>query len=106
MNDLAGLFLIAAPFVGHGGWPSEDIAPMDDIGARLPTALPIHLYHGRDDQTAPLAHVSLYVKAIPQAVIHRLDGRDHQLDNDLSEVAEDIRRIGWANSSAMPAVRL
>jgi predicted alpha/beta hydrolase family esterase len=90
----AGLFLIAAPFVGQGGWPSEDIAPMDDIGARLPTSLPIHLYHGRDDQTVPVAHVSLYAQAIPRAVIRRLKGRDHQLDNDLSEVAEDIQRLG------------
>ncbi len=90
----AGLFLIAAPFVGQGGWTSEDIAPMDDIGARLPTNLPIYLHYGRDDQTVPLAHVSSYAQAVPRAVIHRLKGRDHQLNNDLPEVTEDIRRLG------------
>jgi hypothetical protein len=36
----------------------------------------------------------LYAQAIPRAVIRRLKGRDHQLDNDLSEVAEDIQRLG------------
>jgi hypothetical protein len=27
---------------------------------------------------------------IPQAQVHRLPGRDHQLNNDLSEVAEAV----------------
>jgi len=46
--------------------------------------------------TAPVAHVDLYAKAIPQAVVRRLRGRDHQLNNDMSEVAADIRclRLG------------
>ena len=36
-NDAApsGIFLIAAPFVGKGGWSSEDILPMSDLGSRL-----------------------------------------------------------------------
>jgi predicted alpha/beta hydrolase family esterase len=91
---LGGIFLLAAPFVGEGGWPSEDITPMADLGQRLPTPTPIHLYHGTDDQTAPLEHLGLYAGAIPQAVVHRLAGRDHQLNNDMSEVAADIRRLG------------
>lgn len=33
---IAGLFLIAAPFVGEGGWRGEDFAPVKDLGARLP----------------------------------------------------------------------
>jgi hypothetical protein len=35
-----------------------------------------------------------FAKLIPQAVVRRLTGRDHQLDNDMSEVAADIRRLG------------
>src|SRR5215216_2594264 len=27
----SGIFLIAAAFVGNGGWPSEDIKPMSDL---------------------------------------------------------------------------
>src|SRR5205809_7140428 len=56
-RKLAGVFLIAAPFVGAGGWPSEDIKPTADLGARLPPKTPIHLYHGSKDDTAPFAHV-------------------------------------------------
>jgi predicted alpha/beta hydrolase family esterase len=91
--ELRGVFLIAAPFVGKGGWPSEDIEPMSDLGPRLPEQVPIYLYHGIEDETAPLEHVGLYAKAIPQAVVRRLHGRDHQLNDDLSEVAADIRRL-------------
>jgi predicted alpha/beta hydrolase family esterase len=93
-RKLAGVFLISAPFVGPGGWPSEDIKPSGDLGARLPQALPIYLYHGSEDDTAPFAHVDLYKKAIPHARVRKLEGRDHQLNDDLSEVAADIRRIG------------
>ncbi|MFJ6200041.1 hypothetical protein [Micromonospora sp. NPDC092111] len=31
-------------------------------------------------------------RVIPQAHLHRLPGRDHQLNDDLSEVAKVIRR--------------
>ena len=31
----SGIFLIAAPFVGRGGWSSEDIEPISDLGARF-----------------------------------------------------------------------
>jgi predicted alpha/beta hydrolase family esterase len=89
-RKLAGVFLISAPFVGPGGWPSEDIEPSQDLGARLPHATPIYLYHGSEDETAPCAHVDLYKQSIPQAHVRKLDGRDHQLNDDLSEVAADI----------------
>ena len=90
-RKLAGVFLIAAPFVGAGGWPSEDIEPTADLGARLPPKTPIHLYHGSDDDTAPLAHVDLYAGAIRGAIVHRLHGRNHQLNDDLAEVAAGVR---------------
>ena len=89
----AGIFLIAAPFVGDGGWQSEDIEPLSDLGGRLSDQTPIYLYHGSKDETAPFGHVHLYAQTIPQAVVRRLSGRDHQLNNDMSEVAADIRRL-------------
>jgi len=92
-RKLAGIFLIAAPFVGAGGWPSEDIQPTADLGARLPSKTPIHLYHGSKDDIVPLAHLDLYAAAIPGAAVHRLEGRDHALNNDLAEVAAVIRAL-------------
>ena len=90
---LSGIFLLAAPFVGEGGWPSEDIKPMSDLGKSLPAQTPVYAYHGSEDETVPFEHVGLYARAIPHAVVRRLTGRDHQLNNDLSEVAADIRRL-------------
>ena len=90
---LGGLFLIAAPFIGEGGWTSEAFEPRADLAARLPAGLPIFLYHGRDDEIVPLAHVDLYAKAIPGSRVRHLGGRDHQLGNDLAVVADDIRNL-------------
>jgi predicted alpha/beta hydrolase family esterase len=91
-KKLAGVFLIAAPFVGAGGWPSDDISTAN-LGARLPPETPIYLYHGRTDDTVPSAHVELYEAAILGAVVRRLPDRNHQLNDDLTEVAADIRAL-------------
>jgi len=93
-RKLGGVFLISAPFVGPGGWSSEDLKPPLDLGARLHQTTPVYLYHGSEDETAPIAHLGLYKKVLPQAHVRRLEGRDHQLNEDLSEVARDIRALG------------
>lgn len=84
---------IAAPFIGPGGWESDEIVPPADLAARLPSDVPILLYHGDADVTVPVSHVELYARAIPRARVRRLAGRDHQLDDRLSEVAADIRAL-------------
>jgi predicted alpha/beta hydrolase family esterase len=91
--QLGAICLIAAPFVGPGGWPSDDIEPRADLADRLPGGVPIFFYHGRDDAVVPLSHVDLYARAVPHATVRRLAGRDHQLDNRLSDVAADIHRL-------------
>lgn len=88
-----GIFLVAAPFVGAGGWPSEEIVPKKGMGALLPPNTPVYLYHGTADDIAPVSHVDLYAQAIPQAIVHRLIGRNHQLDDSLAEIAADIRAL-------------
>ena len=88
---LAAVVLIAAPFVGAGGWPADEFELSSDLGARLPRGLAVHVVHGLDDETVPPAHADLYARAIPQAQLHLLPGRDHQMGDDLREVAELIR---------------
>jgi predicted alpha/beta hydrolase family esterase len=90
----AAVFLIAAPYVGQDGWPSNDIAAMTDLGSRLPKGLPIYLYHGDADESVPFAHLGLHAKAIPHAAVRPLKGRDHQINDNMSEVARDIKRLG------------
>jgi len=93
-RGLGAIVLIAAPFVGEGGWPSDEFELTGELGARLPSGVPVYVFHGLQDETVPPSHAGLYARAIPQAQVHRLPGRDHQLNNDLSEVAEAIRLSG------------
>jgi predicted alpha/beta hydrolase family esterase len=90
---LAAIVLLAAPFVGDGGWPGDEFEVPSDVGGRLPHGVPVHLFHGLDDAEVPPAHADLYARAIPQAEVNRLRERDHQLGNDLIEVAAVIRTL-------------
>ncbi|MER6784840.1 alpha/beta fold hydrolase [Streptomyces sp. NPDC000658] len=96
---LAAIVLVAAPFVGRGGWPADEFELPADLGARLPRGARVHVFHGLADEVAPPSHADLYARAIPRAQVHRLPGRDHQLNDDLSEVAEAIGSDG----SSVPA---
>jgi predicted alpha/beta hydrolase family esterase len=91
--DLAAIVLIAAPFVGPGGWESQDVPAHSNLVARLPLDVQVLLYHGDQDATAPITHLELYANALPHAQVRRLAGRDHQLNNDLTEVANDLREL-------------
>jgi predicted alpha/beta hydrolase family esterase len=91
MVALDAIVLIAAPFIGEGGWDIEEIKPRSDLAERLPVGVPVHLFHGESDDEVPIAHVELYAKRIPRAQVHRLAGRDHQLNDDLTDVARVLR---------------
>ena len=90
---LAAVVLIAAPFIGEGGWESDAAERSADVAARLPSSVPVFLYQGEDDAIVPVAHVERYAEAMARAHVRRLPGRDHQLNDDLSEVASDIRAL-------------
>jgi uncharacterized protein len=92
-KPVEGLFLIAAPFVGTEGWQVEEDALPEDFASKLPEGLPVFLYHSRDDEWVPFAHLALYAEKLPQATVHEFDGRGHQFDGDLSEVARDIKEL-------------
>jgi predicted alpha/beta hydrolase family esterase len=92
-REFGAIFLIAAPFVGEGGWQSDDLNPPRDLGGKLPKGVPIYLYHGLADDTAPPSHAELYTRAIAQARVYRLPDRDHQLNNDLTEIAARIKSL-------------
>jgi hypothetical protein len=79
---------------------------MRTLDARLSEKTPIYLYHGSNDETAPFGHIDLYAQTIPQAIARRLSGRDHQLNNDMSEVAGDIRRLRAVRLSSVRQLHL
>lgn len=90
---IGGVFLVAAPFIGEGGWPSDEIQPLPALSRRL-ADVPIFLYQGEADTTVPFAHLALYAKALSHATIRAVARGDHQLGNDLRIVARDIRSLG------------
>lgn len=90
-RNLGGIVLISAPFVGADGWPGEEFELPGDLSARLPQGTWVHVFHGLDDQTVPPSHAQLYARAIGQAQLHLLPGRDHQLNEDLGDVAQVLK---------------
>jgi uncharacterized protein len=95
-KPIAGIFLIANPFWGGKGWRYdgyEELALPKGFAARLPRGASVFLYHSRDDEVVPFAHLALYAAQLPQATVRAFDGRGHQFNNDLAEVAADIRSL-------------
>ena len=92
-GSLAAIVLIAAPFVGAGGWPGEEFELPGNLGALLDASVAVHVFHGLEDREVRPTHADVWARAIPQAQLHRLPGRDHQLGNDMSGVATVIRDL-------------
>jgi predicted alpha/beta hydrolase family esterase len=92
-TPISALFLLAAPYWGADEfWRWDEARLPDHLGATLASIPRIFLYHSRDDESVPFAHLALYAAHLPQATLREFDGRGHQFGNDLAEVAEDIRR--------------
>ena len=91
-QSISGIFLLAAPYVGAGGWEVGESPLRDDFAAWLPKA-PLFFYHSRDDETVPFDHLALYTAKLPYTTVRELDTGGHQFNNDLSEVASDILRL-------------
>ncbi len=91
-KPIAGMFLIATPYWGTADWEAE-YALREDFPATLPEDVPIFLYHSRDDEVVPFAHLALYAGRLPHATVREVEDRGHQFGDDLSEVAEDIATL-------------
>ena len=91
-KPIAGVFLIATPYWGTADWEAE-FKLGEDFPETLPEGVPIFLYHGSDDEVVPFAHLALYAGRLPHATVREVEGRGHQLGDDLSEVAEDIEKL-------------
>lgn len=92
-KPITSLFLLAAPYWGADEfWKWDEARLCEDVAAK-PANIPcIFLYHSRDDEVVPFAHLALYAAKLPLAIIREFDGRGHQFGNNLAEVARDIRR--------------
>ena len=92
-KPIAGVFLIAIPYWGPEDEEDDQYPLQEGFASRLPMGVPIFLYHSRDDEWVPFAHLEIYAEKIPQAIVREFDGRGHQFNNDLSEVVLDIKSL-------------
>lgn len=93
-RSIAGIFLLAAPFWGEGGWQydgCEALALPDPL--TLPGAPPVYLFHSRDDETVEFDHLALYQRRLPGAHPRPQDTGGHQFADDLTAVAREIERL-------------
>ena len=98
VTPIAGMFLVAPPYWGVEDWEVDEYVLQDDFGSTFPENLPMFFYHSRDDEWVPFAHLAIYAEKVPQARFRGFDGRGHQFDDDLSEVAHDIASLERSGS--------
>jgi predicted alpha/beta hydrolase family esterase len=89
-SGLAGVISIAAPFCGMQDWEREWRLP-EGFEARLADLPRVALYHSRDDDEIPVSHVDRYAEAMPNALVHKVDGRGHLFDDgNAADIIGDI----------------
>jgi predicted alpha/beta hydrolase family esterase len=90
---IEGIFLISTPFwSGDEEW-EQGLKLHDNFPDKLPKDVPVFLYHCRDDEEIPFEHLSQYAQKLPQATVREIARGGHQLSNDLSLVARDIKSL-------------
>ncbi|WP_221393019.1 alpha/beta hydrolase [Dyadobacter sp. NIV53] len=92
-TEIDGVFLIATPFWdGDADWVKA-FRLQPDFAKRIDTKIPLFFYHCLDDEEVPVAQMAIYKEALPWAIFREIDTGGHQLNNDLSVVAKDIRSL-------------
>ena len=93
LPGVRGLFLLAPPFIGPGGWAFDGFHFDHATSRQALAGTPLHFYFGSADATVPPAHAALYQAVFPDASVHRLKDCGHQFGGHLRRVARDIRRV-------------
>lgn len=96
-NEIKGIFLLATPFwSGDEEW-KRGLKLREDFAENLPTAVPMFLYHCRDDEEVPFSQFEEYRRQLPRATFRAIARGGHQFNDRLAVVTEDIQ--------ALPSVR-
>jgi uncharacterized protein len=92
-KKIDGIFLISTPFwSGDEDWV-QGLKLNKDFADKLPKNVPVFLYHSKDDEEVPFDHLGLYSQNLPAATVRKITAGGHQLNNDLSIVAKDIKSL-------------
>jgi uncharacterized protein len=91
-KPVRGLFLVSVPNWGPDGWAYDEFAAPDDVASRLPESR-IFLYHSRDDQEVPFAHLHYYEERLRTAMVRPIAGSEHSFVEGLPLLVEDIKSL-------------
>ncbi|GAB3326480.1 hypothetical protein GCM10027299_25560 [Larkinella ripae] len=92
-KTVTALFLLATPFWSGAEKWKEGFKLPENFADQLPKDVPIFLYHCKDDDEVPFEHLGIYRQKLPWATFRELASGGHQLDNDLTVVAKDIKSL-------------
>lgn len=91
-ENLKGLFLIATPFwTGDEDW-KQGFKLQRNFAEKLPD-VPMFFYHCNDDEEVPISHMDYYRRQLAQATFRVLKDGGHQLNSDLTPVANDVTSL-------------
>lgn len=92
-KDIAGIFLVAPPYwSGNEDWV-QPLKLREGFADKLPKDVPIFFYQCKDDEVVPFNHLTFYKQNLPRAVYREISHGGHQLNNDLTLVANDIKSL-------------
>jgi predicted alpha/beta hydrolase family esterase len=92
-KTIKGVFLLATPFwSGTEDW-EKGLKLQENFAEKLPRKTPIAFYHCQDDEEVPFSNLARYKLSLPQATFKEIKSGGHQLSNDLTLVANDIRAL-------------
>ncbi len=92
-KKISGIFLLATPFwKGSEEWV-EAFKLRTDFATQLDPNTPLFFYHCSDDEEVPFDHMSIYKRQLPWAHFQQIPTGGHQLNNDLTVVATDVKSL-------------
>lgn len=92
-KKVAGLFVVAAPFWGKEDWDVEEYKLQENFSSHLEGVEKVYLYHSKDDEVVPVAHLAYYTKELPYSTPRQVTNRGHLFGKGLPELVEDIKRL-------------
>jgi predicted alpha/beta hydrolase family esterase len=92
-KTIDGIFLLATPFwSGNEEW-QKGLKLKKKFANELTDKFSIFLYHCQDDDEVSVSHLNEYRKRLDKANFQEIKSGGHQFNNDLAQVAEDIKSL-------------
>jgi predicted alpha/beta hydrolase family esterase len=93
-KKIKGVFLISTPhWSGNEDW-IKGLQLRENFAGKLPVNVPLFFYHCKDDEVVSFDHLDYYKQNVSQATFREIESGGHQLNNDLTVIARDIKSLG------------